>query len=100
MLRQLLLYLLSLGSSFGKVQLMLGVPLYCFSDRTNVVTQVAIFLQPILHDDRCRLYGDEPLFYQPAHITFDGAFAFADGFANRFVAGPALMRLAIFQSQQ
>ena len=75
---------------------MLGVPLYCFSDRAYVVTQVAVFLQSILHDDRRRLYGDEFLFYQPSHITLDGTFAFADGFSNRFVAGPALMRLTIF----
>ena len=79
---------------------MMDIPLYCFSDRTNVVTQVAIFLQPILHDDRRRLYGDEALFYQTGHIPFDGAFAFTDDASNRFVAGPALMCLTIFQSQQ
>ena len=65
-----------------------------------MVTQVAIFLQPILHDDRRRLYRDEALFYQTGHITFDGTFALADGFSNPFKAGPALMCLTIFQSQQ
>ena len=61
---------------------MLGIPLYRFSDRTNVVTQAAVFLQSILHDDRRRLYGDEPFFYQSSHIAFDGALAFANGFTD------------------
>lgn len=61
---------------------MLGVPLHRFADGADVVTQVAVFLQAIPHDDRRRLYGDEPLFYQPRHIAFDGALAFADGFTN------------------
>lgn len=98
--RQLLLCQLTLGGSFCKVHLMLGVQLYCFTDRANVVTQVAIFLQPVLHDDRRRLYGDEPLFYQSGHITLDGTFAFADGFSKRLVAGPAFMCLTVFQTQQ
>ena len=80
--RQFLLYLLALGSSFGKVQMMLDIPLYCFANRTNVVAQVSVFLQSILHNDRRRLHGDETLFYQPGHITFDGALAFANGFTD------------------
>ena len=62
-----------------------------------MVAQVSVFLQSILHNDRRRLHGDETLFYQPGHITFDGALAFANGFPNRFVAGPALMSLTVFQ---
>ena len=73
---------MSRGCGFGEVQLMLGVPLHRFADGANVITQVAVFLQPVPHDDRCRLYGDETLFYQSGHITLDGALAFADGFTE------------------
>ena len=91
---------MSLGGGFGEVQLMLGVPLHRLSDGANVITQVAVFLQAVPHDDRRRLYGDEPLFYQPRHIAFDGALAFADGFTDGFVAGPALVGARVFQPYQ
>lgn len=77
-----------------------GVPLHRLTDGANVITQVAVFLQPVLHDDRCRLYGDEPLFYQSSHIAFDGALAFADGFTDGFVAGPTLVGARILQPHQ
>ena len=73
---------MSRGGGFGEVHLMLGVPLHRFADGADVITQVAVFLQPVPHDDRCRLYGDEPFFYQPSHITLDGTLAFADGFTD------------------
>lgn len=73
---------MSFGGGFGEVQLMLGVPLHRLANGADVITQVAVFLQPVLHDDRCRLYGNEPFFDQPCHIAFDGAFAFADGFTE------------------
>ena len=73
---------MSFGGGFGEVQLMLGVPFHRLSDGTNVITQVAVLLQAVPHDDRRRLYGDEPLFYQPCHITLDGTLAFADGFTD------------------
>ena len=73
---------MSFGGGFGEVQLMLGVPLHRFADGANVITQVAVFLQPVPHDDRCRLYGDEALFYQSSHVALDGALAFADGFTD------------------
>lgn len=82
MRRQFPLYPMSFGGGFGEVQLVLGVPFHRFADGTNVVTQVAVFLQPILHDDRRRRYGDEALFYQSGHIAFDGALTFADGFTE------------------
>ena len=80
--RQFPLYPMSLGGGFGEVQLMLGVPLHRFADGANVITQVAVLLQAVPHDDRCRLYGDETLFYQPCHIALDGTLAFADGFTD------------------
>ena len=80
--RQFPLYPMSFGGGFGEVQLMLGVPLHRFADGANVITQVAVFLQPVLHDDRRRLYGDEPFFYQSGHVALDGALAFADGFTE------------------
>ena len=80
--RQFPLYPLSLGGGFGEVQLMLGVPFHSLSDGANVITQVAVFLQPVLHDDRRRLYGDEPFFYQSGHVALDGALAFANGFTE------------------
>ena len=70
---------------------MLGVPLHRFADGANVITQVAVFLQAVPHDDRRRLYGDETFFYQSGHIAFDGALAFADGFTDGFVAGSTLI---------
>ena len=82
MRRQFPLYPLSRGGGFGKVQLVLGVPLHRFADGANVITQVAVFLQAVPHDDRRRLYGDEPLFYQSSHIALDGALAFANGFTE------------------
>ena len=82
---------MSLGGGFGKVQLVLDVPLHRLSDGADVITQVAVFLQPVLHDDRYRLYGDEPFFDQPRHIAFDGVLAFADGFPDGFVAGLTLV---------
>ena len=91
---------MSRGGGFGEVHLMLGVPLHRFADGANVITQVAVFLQPVPHDDRRRLYGDEPLFYQSSHIAFDGALAFADGFTDGFVAGPALLGARVFQPHQ
>ena len=97
MRRQFPLYPMSLGGGFGKVQLVLGVPFHRLSNRADVITQVAIFLQPVLHDDRCRLYGDEPFFDQPRHIAFDGALAFADGFTDGLVAGPALVGAGLIQ---
>ena len=54
---------MSFGGGFGEVQLMLGVPLHRLSDGANVITQVAVFLQAVPHDDRRRLYCDEPFFY-------------------------------------
>ena len=89
--RQFPLYPMSLGGGFGEVQLMLGVPFHRLSDGADVITQVAVFLQPVLHDDRRWLYGDEPFFDQPRHIVFDGALTFADGFTDGFVAGPTLV---------
>lgn len=100
MRRQFPLYPLSLGGGFGKVQLVLGVPLHRLANRADVITQVAVFLQAVPHDDRRRLYGDEPFFYQPRHIAFDGAFAFADGFTDGFLAGPALVGTRVFQPHQ
>ena len=91
---------MSLGGGFGEVQLMLGVPFHRLSDGANVITQVAVFLQTVPHDDRRRLYGNEPFFYQPRHIAFDRAFAFADGFTDGFVAGPALVGARVFQPHQ
>lgn len=76
---------MSFGGGFGEVQLMLGVPLHRLTDGANVITQVAVFLQPVPHDDRCRLYGDETLFYQSGHITLDRVLAFADSFADGFI---------------
>ena len=73
---------MSFDGGFGEVQLVLGVPRHRLSDGANVITQVAVFLQPVPHDDRRRLYGDETLFYQSGHIAFDGALAFADGFTE------------------
>ncbi len=61
---------------------MLGVPFHRLADGANVITQVAVFLQPVLHDDRRRLYGDEPFFYQSGHVALDGALAFANGFTE------------------
>lgn len=61
---------------------MLGIPFHRFADGTNVVTQVAVFLQSVPHDDRRRRYGDEALFYQSSHVALDGALAFADGFTD------------------
>ena len=89
-----------LGGGFGEVQLVLRVPFYRFADGADVVTQVAVFLQAVPYDDRRRLYGDEPFFYQPRHIAFDGALAFADGFTDGFVAGPALVGARILQPHQ
>lgn len=80
--RQFPLYPMSRGGGFGEVQLMLGVPLHRLSDGANVITQVAVFLQTVPHDDRRRLYGDESFFYQPSHIAFDGVLAFANGFTD------------------
>ena len=80
--RQFPLYPLSLGGGFGEVHLVLGVPLHRLSDGANVITQVAVFLQPVPHDDRCRFYGDETLFYQSGHVALDGALAFANGFTD------------------
>ena len=80
--RQFPLYPMSFGGGFGEVQLMLGVPFHCLSDGANVITQVAVFIQPILHDDRRRRYGDEALFYQSGHVALDGTLAFADGFTD------------------
>ena len=79
--RQFPLYPMSRGG-FGEVHLMLGVPFHRLSDGANVITQVAVFLQPVPHDDRRRLYGDEPLFYQSGHVALDGTLAFADGFTE------------------
>ena len=79
---------------------MLGVPLHRFADGANVITQVAVFLQPVPHDDRCRLYGDETLFYQSGHVALDGTLAFADGFTDGLVAGPALVGARVFQPHQ
>ena len=93
--RQFPLYPMSLGG-FGEVQLMLGVPLHRFADGANVITQVAVFLQAVPHDDRRRLYGDEPFFYQSGHVALGGTLAFANGFSNRFVAGPALVGALVF----
>lgn len=80
--RQFPLYPMSLGGGFGEVQLVLGVPFHRLADGANVITQVAVFLQPVLHDDRRRLYGDEPFFYQSGHVALDGALAFANGFTE------------------
>ena len=79
---------------------MLGVPLHRFADGANVIREVAVFLEAVPHDDRCRLFGDEPFFYQSSHIAFDGALAFADGFTDSFVAWPALLGAWILQPHQ
>lgn len=98
--RQFPLYPMSRGGGFGEVQLVLCVPLHRFADGANVITQVAVLLQAVPHDDRRRLYGDEPFFYQPRHIAFDGTLAFADGFTDSFVAGPTLVGAWILQPHQ
>ena len=36
----------------------------------------------------------------PRYIAFDGALAFADGFTDGFVAGPALVGARVFQPHQ
>ena len=96
MRRQFPLYPMSFGGGFGEVQLLLGVPPHRFADGANVITQVAVFLQPVPHDDRCRLYGDETLFYQSGHVALGGTLAFANGFSNRVVAGLALVGALVF----
>ncbi len=80
--RQFPLYPMSFGGGFGEVQLVLGVPLHRLANRADVITQVAVLLQAAPHDDRCRLYGDETLFYQSGHVALDGTLAFANGFTE------------------
>ena len=66
---------MSLSGGFGEVQLMPGVPFHRFADGANVITQVAVFLQAIPHDDRRRLYGDEPFFYKVIRLYSPSPYA-------------------------
>ena len=92
--RQLLLRSLTFCGDFCSIQLVLVMQLDRFADGADVVAQIAVLFEAILHNDGCWFRSDETFHHQSVHIPFDGSFASVDGAANGFVAGPALVPYA------
>ena len=71
-----------------------------FADGADVVAQIAVLFEAILHNDGCWFRSDETFHHQSVHIPFDGSFASVDGAANGFVAVSALVGTSVLAIEQ
>lgn len=71
-----------------------------FADGADVVAQIVVLFETILHNNGCWFRSDETFLHQSVHIPLDGSFAPGDGAANGFVAGPALVGTPVLAIEQ
>ena len=76
------------------------VIIHCLADRQECVLQIPVALPSGFGDDSSGFRADESFGFKAADVFGHGVFGHAHCFADRFVAGPALLCLSVCAAEQ